>query len=107
MLGTEERTASRREAVRAIFSKVFLTYLTLCVIATSSLLINILNFGDAQLENWRYRFGNQDFMRIEHAYERLTNDDARMEWIELSGSVNSAAFVMSYYMAFFGGLICK
>jgi hypothetical protein len=107
MLGTEELAAIKKESFRAIFSKAFLAKFTLCVIATTSLLISILNFSDAQLKFWTHSFENQDFMRIEHAFERLTDDDARREWAELSGTVGSAGFVMSYYTAFFGGLICK
>jgi hypothetical protein len=107
VLETEERAASKKEALCAIFSKAFLANVTLCVIATTSFLISILNFGVAQLKNWSYSFANQDFMSIEHAYERLTNDDARKEWEEQSGSVDSAAFIKTYYLVFFGGLICK
>ena len=51
MLGTEERAASKREALRAVLSKVFLAKVTLCAIATTSFLISILNFGVAQLSN--------------------------------------------------------
>jgi hypothetical protein len=109
MLGTEERAASKREALRAILSKVFLAKVTLCAIATTSLIISLLNFGVTQ---WTGRsnhtFKNIDYMtRIEHAYEIITNDKARMEWEQQSGSVDSTAFVKSYYLVFFGGLICK
>jgi hypothetical protein len=110
MLGMEERAASKREALRTIFSKVFLAKVTLCVIATTSLTTSVLNFGYVQCINRQYRtFEHKDYMtRIDHAYERLTkDDDARMAWAELSRQVGSAAFLKSYYLAFFVGLICK
>jgi hypothetical protein len=105
MLGTEEHAASKREALRAIFSKVFLAKVMPCALATTSLITTALNFGFVQWNNSRsyHYFDNHDYMRrIEDAYERLTNDDARMEWVELLGPVSSAAFVKSYYLAFFG-----
>jgi hypothetical protein len=54
-----------------------------------------------------YQFENKDFMRIELAYERLAKDHARMEWVELSGPVESAAFVKTQLSGVLWGLISK
>lgn len=109
MVGKEERAVSKREALRAIFSKAFLANVTLCAIATTSLIISVLNFAFVHWISRSYHsFENKYYLtRLEHAFERLTNNDAGMKWAQLSGPVGSAAFGMSYYLAFFGGLICK
>jgi hypothetical protein len=108
MLGTEEHgAASKREALRDIFSKGFLAKVTLCAIATASLISSVLNVTFVQWNNRQNSFEHKEFMRLGLAYERLTNDEARMEWAQLSELVGSAAFVQSYYLVFFGGLICK
>jgi hypothetical protein len=106
-LKTEEHAATKREALRAILSKAFLAKVTLCAIATTSLITSVLNFGFVQSSN--HTFVNKDYMRrIERAYEKIANDNARKEWEEQSGSVDSAAFVMkSYYFVLVGGFICK
>ena len=109
MLGTVVRALTTREALRAILSKAFLAKVTLCAIATTSLIISFLNIGFVQWTNRSYHtFDDKVYMRrIEYSYERNTNDNARKEWEEEPGSVPSTAFVMSYYMAIFEGLICK
>jgi hypothetical protein len=114
MPGTEERVGVSK-GLRYILSKASLAKVTLCTIATnsliSSLISSVLSFGVAQWtsrSHGYYTFETNDYMtRIEHAYERITNDKARMEWEEQSVSVDSAAFLKSYYLVFFGGLICK
>jgi hypothetical protein len=90
-------------------SKAFLAKVALCSIATTSLITSVLNVSVSQWNNQSYHtFETNDYMtRIEHAYERITNEKARMEWEEQSGVVGSAAFVMSYYLVFCGGLVCK
>jgi hypothetical protein len=90
-------------------SKAFLAKVALCLIATTSLITSVLNFGVTRWNNRSYHtFETNDYMtRIEHAYERITNEKARMEWEEQSKVVGSAAFVMSYYSVFLAGLICK
>jgi hypothetical protein len=110
MLETEERggAARKREAMREIFSKAFIARAMLCAIATASLIISVLNFAVVQYHHRPNKYENKDYRRsIELAYERLTNDDARAEWARLSGLVGSAAFIQSYYLMFFGALICK
>jgi hypothetical protein len=109
MPGKEERAVAKREALCDTISKVFLVKVALCSIATTSFITSVLNFGVVQWSNRSYHtFENKDYMtRIQHAYERITNEETRMEWEELSRSVSSAAFVMSYNVLFFGGLICK
>lgn len=84
ILGPEECAATTREALRAILSKSFLAKVTLCAIATTSLITSVLNFGFVQWTNWSYHtFGDKVYMRrIEHAYARITNDNARKEWEE-------------------------
>jgi hypothetical protein len=109
--GTEERVASsKREASRAVFSIAFLaTKVAIYAIATTSFISSVLNFGSVRWSNRSYHtFDNKDYMtRIEHAYETITNDKARMKWEEQSGLGDSSVFVQSYYLVFFVGLTCK
>jgi hypothetical protein len=105
--GAEDRAASRRKALRLIFSKAFLAKVALCTIASISLISSMLHICFLWWLNWSAHSNRESFEKIVLAFERIVDDKERIEWEQLSERVNSTAFATSYDLTFFWGLLCK